>query len=360
MRWANEAGVGVLPLASGARLRPRREGGRPAGGWVALLTDRLSGIEIYEAADLTLTARAGTSMRKVDDALRANGQWAPFDPPHLHDRSLAGFVADGSSGPLWCGYGELRNHVLGMTVVTGDGRTLRLGGRVVKNVAGFDLVKPMTGSRGTLAVLTSVTLRAFPLPPEDLLLTCDGASVSELLPLALRVGTAPVLPVSCVVADADTRRLLVRLHGAASTVAADRVTLQAHLGRELQAAEPADAGALLEVIRDHASGADTVVEASVRPSRLQELLRAAEHLPTEAIVVDTYAGRVRLGLAAVDAAELGRFTSKADELGGAVAMHRASRGQSASAGSEPSADESALVGRLRDAFDPRGVLWPAR
>ena len=163
MRWATANGVGVLPIASGARLRPRRAAS-DARRWVILRTDRLAGVEIYEAADLTLTAGAGTPMRDLDGALRANGQWAPFDPPHALERSLGGLVADATRGPLWTGYGELRNHVLGMTVVTGDGRLLRLGGRVVKNVAGFDLLKPMTGSRGALAVMTSVTVRAFPRP----------------------------------------------------------------------------------------------------------------------------------------------------------------------------------------------------
>ena len=158
MSWASAEGVGVVPAGSGRRLGPRTLSGR----FIVLTTDRITGIEIYEPADVTFTARAGTPVRAVDRELRVNGQWLPFDPPDILDRTLGGVVASGESGPLWMGYGEMRNHVLGMTVVTGDGRVLALGGRVVKNVAGFDLLKPMVGCVGRLAVITSVCMRAFP------------------------------------------------------------------------------------------------------------------------------------------------------------------------------------------------------
>src|SRR5680860_1056589 len=104
-----------------------------------LSTARMSGVEIYEPADLTLTAGAGTPLRELAEALAPHDQWLPFDPPDADGRTLGGLVAAGLSGPLAAGYGPLRNHVLGATVVCGDGRVLRLGGRVVKNVAGFDL-----------------------------------------------------------------------------------------------------------------------------------------------------------------------------------------------------------------------------
>lgn len=357
MRWASVEGVGVLPLASGARLRPRP--GDATGRWVVLRTDRLSEIEEYEAADLTLTAGAGTPMARIDSALRANGQWAPFDPPLVLERSLGGLVADAASGPLWTGYGELRNHVLGATVVTGDGRVLRLGGRVVKNVAGFDLLKPMTGSRGSLAVMTAVTLRAFPVPGVDQLLTVRGASVGELLPLALRTGTAPVLPVSCLVTDAGDPTLVVRLHGAPSTVAADRGTIESHVGVSFEVETADGAAELLARARDHAMGA-VVVEASARPSRVASLLTAAEALVPSGTVIDGYGGRVRLALRSVSEEALRSFTAQVEKLGGAVGIVRATPPSLSAAASVPSPDEAALVDRLRHAFDPEGVLWPAR
>jgi glycolate oxidase FAD binding subunit len=141
LRWADSEGVGVLPIGEGDRVAPVA-----SGRFVALSTERLSGIEIYEPADLTFTAGAGTAISTIVEALSPHDQWMPFDPPDVSRRSLGGLVALGESGPLWAGYGALRNHVLGMTIATGDGRVLRLGGRVVKNVAGFDLLKPMVAS----------------------------------------------------------------------------------------------------------------------------------------------------------------------------------------------------------------------
>jgi len=129
LRWAAANDIGVLPVGSAARTAPPRRDGR----FVVLSTDRLTGMEIYEPADVTLTAKGGTPLEEISDALRAHRQWLPFDPPGAAGRTLAGLVATGESGPVATGYGELRNHVLGATVVCGDGRVLRLGGRVVKD-----------------------------------------------------------------------------------------------------------------------------------------------------------------------------------------------------------------------------------
>ena len=149
--WAAQEDLGVLAVASGSHADPVSDG-----RFVALDTSLLSGIEEYEPADLTITAGAGTRFATVDDALRENGQWAPFDPPAARDRSMGGLVSEAAHGSLWAGYGALKNHVLGATVVTGDGRVLRLGGKVVKNVAGYDLLRSVVGGRGRLCVLTSV------------------------------------------------------------------------------------------------------------------------------------------------------------------------------------------------------------
>jgi glycolate oxidase FAD binding subunit len=365
LEWASREGVGVLPVASGRRLRPAvhaPEGG--SGRWIALASERLSGIEIYEPADLTLTAGAGTSMGAVVAALEEHGQFPPFDPPAVEDRTLAGLVADGASGPLWTGYGELRNHVLGMTVVTGDGRVLRLGGRVVKNVAGFDLLKPMTGSGGSLGMIVSVCLRAFPRPNEDRLLVVSGTAVSALLDTAMAVGTAPVLPVSCVLhvpgGQADEATLLVRLHGATPTVDADQRTLESHVGLTFEVRSGAPAEALLRSARDGGTSGAVVIEASARPSRMPALWPAVREAGPADMVIDTYGGRVRASFPELDAAGAGRLTRAFEDQGGALRVVRAGEPAVAAAGSRPSDDQLVLTDRLRTAFDPEGVLWPAR
>ena len=367
LRWASTDGVGVLPLCS-ARHVSLASAAQEGRSWIGVATDRLTGIEIYEAADLTVTAGAGTPMSTVDSALRENRQWAPFDPPELLTRSLGGLASDSAHGPLWMGYGELRNHILGMTVVTGDGRLLRLGGRVVKNVAGFDLLKPMTGSRGSLAVITSVTLRAFPEPAEDRVLTLSAATAEELFDAALHVGTAPVLPVSCVVTDASRpadsaaagASLVVRLHGARTTVDADQRTLETHIGSKFDVITPEQRSALLGRVGDRGAHSPVCLEASARPSRLGALWRALNALDPIAFGIDSYAGLARVGLSEATPTTVSALTEAVEELGGAVRVVRAPTADLRRLGSRPSADEAGIIDRLRDAFDPEGVLWPAR
>lgn len=356
MDWATREGVGVLPMASGRRVGAVARDGR----YVALVTERLTGIEEYEAANLTLTAGAGTRFSTIAEALAEHGQWAPFDPPHVSARSLGGLLATGDSGPLATGYGHLRNHVLGATVVTGDGRVLRLGGKVVKNVAGFDVLKAVVGSRGTLAVVTSATVRAFPEPQEDRALGLDADSAGELLDVALEVGTAPVLPASCVVVDGaapDGRaRLIVRLHGARETVDADRRSLERHLavGLRILDLDPSK-------VRDHATDHDVVVVASARPSRLGGLLDAVEAIRPEAVFIDSYAGHVRAGLSHVAAESLEDLRRRFEAEGGAVRIRSRLVDPAIRAmGSRPTAGEERLTRRLEAAFDPGEVLWPCR
>jgi glycolate oxidase FAD binding subunit len=358
LEWASEKGIGVLPICSGTRAPTV-----PSGRYVALSTERLSGIEIYEPADLTLTAGAGSAVSDIEEALRPNGQWMPFDPPHVVRRSLGGLVALGESGPLWAGYGSLRNHVLGMTIVTGDGRELRLGGRVVKNVAGFDLLKPMVGSRGRLGIVTSVCLRVFPLPEVEGVFVVTGEDLATLAMLALRVGTAPVLPVSCVLVDdiGESRGagLVIRLHGAAPTVDSDRGTLEKHLERVL---EPVSAeGDLVARVRDHGAEAAIWIEATVLPSRLSEALASIHRLGPAATAVDTYAARIRAGVEAVDQEVLSNVRASIERLGGTLRVTKEPDQEVAtSAESEPRAETEDLTARIVEAFDPEAVLWPAR
>jgi glycolate oxidase FAD binding subunit len=360
VRWASANGAGIAVVASGARLRTARRLERP---FVLLCTDRLSGIEVYEPADLTLTAKAGTSMTALASELRANRQWLPYDPPRVDARSLGGLVATGESGPLWMGYGELRNHVLGLTLVTGDGRTLELGGRVVKNVAGFDLPKPVVGSRGRLGVITSVCVRAFPMPVCERVLVLSADSAAALLPVARAVGTAPLMPVSCVLVAGPGRaapaRLLVRLHGAEPTVDADEKTLARHCGVSFdRAQDPSD---LLVSARDHASAGDLMLGVSVLPSRLGEALAALTELHGDIwLLADTYRGSLRVTAERSDAKAVGRVRARVEALGGSLSA-RAAKGVdvevSASSVPPPAA---ALAKGLEQVFDPNGVLWPCR
>lgn len=366
MSWAGGEGVGVVPAGSGRRLGPRTMAGR----FIVLASDRLTGMEIYEPADVTFTAKAGTPMRDLARDLHANGQRLPLDPPDVLGRTLGGLVASGETGPLWMGYGDIRNHVLGVTVVTGDGRVLKLGGRVVKNVAGFDLVKPMVGSRGSLAVITSVCMRAFPEPAVDRSLILRAGEVGELVSTALAIGTAPVMPVSSVLRSGDLAlgggaALVVRLHGAEATVGADQRALEAHAGVtfEVGGDEEGPGGTVRSDDTSRGRGADaaTVLRVSVLPSRLREAVAALGSLGVAHVAIDSYAARLRIGSPGFERERIHDLGRLIEGLGGALSIERAPVGADvAGLASEPSPEEVELASRLRTVFDPKGTLWRRR
>ncbi len=358
LNGAADEGVQVMPIGTGVDQRPvpRPEGLR------TLDTSALGGIESYEPADLTFTAGAGVTLAEIDDALGQHDQWLPFDPARAPERTLGGIVATGATGGLWAGYGSPRDHILGATVVTGDGTPLRLGGRVMKNVAGFDLLRLIIGSRGSLAVVTSATVRVFPRPAVDRLFVLEG-SEDEMMALAQRLGSAPLLPAAAtVVSDAQGgARLLLRVHGPEAGVKADAAAFAHHLGRSLSAVEPADASALVERARDNTPGAGGGISlrAAALPGRFAELgqtLRDA--LPGATFAADPLSGRVRAAAGSMDASELGTLRQAVETMGGTLILTGAPAGVASEVGiyGRPR-DDLGLALALRDRFDRRGVLW---
>ena len=143
------------------------DAGRPVRATETLSTRELSGITEYVPGDLTLTARAGTTLGEIREATAAHGQWLALDPSGSDDGTIGATIATASAGPLVTFFGAPRDLVLGVEFVTGAGVVARGGGRVVKNVAGFDLTRLLTGSWGTLGVITEVTVRLHARPEAD-------------------------------------------------------------------------------------------------------------------------------------------------------------------------------------------------
>jgi glycolate oxidase FAD binding subunit len=358
LQWAGEAGVAVVPVGTGAHVNPRR----PSGAYIALTARRLSSVEIYEPDDLTMTAGAGALVRDLSREMDPHRQWLPFDPPDVQNRTLGGLAASGLTGPLSAAYGPIRNHVLGATVVCGDGRVLRLGGRVVKNVAGFDVLKPVVGSRGDLAVITSVTVRLFPVPAVDRVLMLDAPDVAELVAAARATATAPILPASIVLTSgAGSARLLVRLHGAAATVDAEQRRLEIHAGVAFQAADGTDGMDVALAARDSGLGAGVRVRLWALPSRLGELLDLATAVPDASTLADACGGSVTVSVPEVgpDAeATFAELRAEVEALGGGTrALQLPSDLDPAAINSEASRAEAELAGRVRFAFDPDNALW---
>jgi glycolate oxidase FAD binding subunit len=180
------------------------------------------GILSYEPKELVITARGGTPLKELEAALAEQGQMLPFEPPYFGaNATLGGTIATGLSGPRRPYTGSARDFVLGVRLLNGKGEILRFGGEVMKNVAGYDLSRLMTGAMGTLGVILDVSLKVLPLPAREItLVSCsDSASaIKRFNELASRP-----LPLSAAACDAE--HAYIRLSGAQTAVDAARKTL---------------------------------------------------------------------------------------------------------------------------------------
>jgi glycolate oxidase FAD binding subunit len=151
----------VLPYGNGSKLS---WGGLAAGIRIALSTQKLAQVIDHAVGDLTITVEAGARFRQVEDRLAGAGQTLGIDPAYADIATIGGIVATADTGSLRQCYGSVRDRVLGISFLRSDGQVAKAGGRVVKNVAGYDLMKLFTGSYGTLGILSQITLRVYPLP----------------------------------------------------------------------------------------------------------------------------------------------------------------------------------------------------
>ncbi|HEX5177661.1 MAG TPA: FAD-binding protein, partial [Chthoniobacteraceae bacterium] len=165
-------------LAVGARTKPRLS---EIDASTTLISTRcLSGIIEYDPGEFTFTALAGTRLDEIMSALAEKGQYLPFDPMLVQaGATLGGTVASGLSGPGRFRFGGIRDFILGVRFVDGTGRVLRLGGKVVKNAAGFDLPKFFVGSLGRFGVLAEITFKVFPRPAHTLTLQLEVNGVAD-------------------------------------------------------------------------------------------------------------------------------------------------------------------------------------
>ena len=180
-------------------------------------TTPCEGIVDYDPTELVMTVRAGTRLAHVERTLRAQGQMLACEPPRFgEEATIGGFVAAGLSGPRRPYAGAVRDIVLGVRMLDGKGDDLAFGGRVMKNVAGFDVARLMTGALGTLGILIEVSLRCVPMPKAETTRVFQ-CSADEAIRLTNEWGGKP-LPITATAYHAG--RLAVRLSGAAPAVEA--------------------------------------------------------------------------------------------------------------------------------------------
>jgi glycolate oxidase subunit GlcD len=194
LRAAERERLSVFPVGACVQ-RDLRDDALPAHA-VALKTTRMARLIEHEPADLVATAEAGMTLADFNREVGRAGQWLPLDPPGGDAATLGGIVATGATGAQGLGYGAARSYVLGMKVALAGGRVIRVGGRVVKNVAGYDLCKLFNGSQGTLGVILELTFKLRPRPRREATLVARSKDLGQLLEASRSLVASQLLPVA--------------------------------------------------------------------------------------------------------------------------------------------------------------------
>jgi glycolate oxidase FAD binding subunit len=388
VQWALGQGKAIEVVGQGTK----RTIGRPAQTDLTLDLSALSGVTLYEPEELVLTARAGTTIATIEALIGAKKQQLAFEPMDygpllgggaVSGGSIGGALAVNLSGPRRLRAGAARDHFLGFIAVSGRGETFKSGGRVVKNVTGYDLCKLMAGSWGTLAIMTEVTVKVLPLPETETTLAVlglDDASAIRAMAAAMgtscEVSAAAHLPVTVVrripIAEAtgDGRALtLLRLEGVAPSVDHRKTALHVAIQDfgEVAICDQMVSRGLWRAIRDvtvfawNRTGAEQPLwRISTAPAKGAELARLIG--PETELMFDWAGGLLWALLPQTDDAGAAMVRRAVATCGGHATLIRApAAARAAAAVFEPQdAGLAALTRRVKEGFDPKGVLNPGR
>ncbi len=383
IRWALSEEKPLELVGQGTK----RALGRPGQTDLTLDLSGLSGVTLYEPAELVLSARAGTPLAEIETLLADNNQELGFEPldygPLLGGEAgqgtLGGVIAANLSGPRRIKAGAARDHFLGVSVVTGRGETVKSGGRVVKNVTGYDLCKLFAGSWGTLGAMTDVTVKVLPRAETEVTVIVQGlddARAGEAMAAAMGspcdVSAAAHLPDHIASFFAGVPKpeatTALRLEGHAPSVAHRKETLRALMQPfgpvEILAAEQSHA--LWRDVRDvrpfTLGGARerAVWRISVPPARGHEI--AAAVTPAAQMFYDWAGGLIWLAMPYAAEPGAAAIHEAVAAIGGHATLIRADAAVRAAVDvfQPESAGVRALSRRVKESFDPKGVLNPGR
>lgn len=333
-----------------------RDAGPPVVATRTLSLGALSGVIAYVPGDLTITAWAGTTLAELAHVTAAHGQWLGLDPAGDRTGTIGATLATASAGPLAHAFGTPRDLVLGLDNITGYGELVKPGGRVVKNVAGFDLVRLFTGSWGTLGAITSATLRLRALPVHDVTLAIpvpDAVALGVLI-MSLRRDTLSLL--ACEWVDGATARaldisdgsdvLLLRLGGSDAFVRGQRAVLDSIA--TCRPCDPATWGRLSALDRDATAVIRLSGSVSALPDRIARIRAELGGAQTVALHANVARGIVRVIVSGdASAVRVALQQRLPDE------QRIVERLPSAWWAAEPDPFTTGLSGRIRAAFDPQ-------
>jgi len=345
-------------------------------------TRTLTGIPLYAPKELVLTARAGMSVPEIERRLGTEGQHLIAEPPDLSAlfgtrgvATIGGTLATNLSGPRRVAWGAMRDHVLGIRAVNGAGEIIRSGGRVLKNVTGLDLCKLLTGSHGTLGVITEITLKVLPAPERVGTLALTGltprqavAALSAALGSPYSVSGAAYLPPTAAArAGLTDATALIRIEESANSVAYRTEKLRGELAAEFGPADILDdafSRALWRQIRDARvldAGDGAIWRVSVRPSRGPDVLEAVVGAVEANCFMDWGGGLIWIAAEPTQAAHRA-VTDAARAAAGTWMLLRAPDALRAAVDVVPPEAPAlaAITRRVKAALDPAGVLNPGR
>ena len=392
VQWALAEGKTVEIVGHGSK----RAIGRPAQTDLTLDLSTLTGVTLYEPEELVLSAKSGTPLAEIEALLAANGQQLAFEPMDYAGifggvagrGTIGGVLAANVSGPRRIKSGAGRDHFLGFCAVSGRGETFKSGGRVVKNVTGYDLCKLIAGSWGTLAAMTEVTIKVLPRPETEQTLVVRGlepARAIEAMTSAmgsscdvsgaahLPAGVAVRVEAGDIAADAVTA---LRLEGFSPSVAERKRMLEALMQPfgELATLEAPASRALWAAVRDVAPFAADRSNRSARqdeqplwristaPSRGAELAAMIASAAQAQMFYDWAGGLIWVALGACDDVGAALVQRAVAATGGHATLARAPASVRAAIDvfAPQDAAVAALTKRVKESFDPRGVLNPGR
>ncbi len=380
MESASARGVAVVPAGFGAHLGL---GAPPRQPFLALSLASLNALVDHQPANMTLTAEAGACLTRLQAVVAGAGQWLPVEPPFPDRTSVGGLISADLSGPSRFSQGTVRDLLIGVTVVRADGSVAKSGGRVVKNVAGYDLGKLYCGALGTLGVIVEATfkLRTLPEARAVVRVTCgDMAGAEGLLG---RIRTAPLEPsfielVARLPAAGSGYAVVVGFAGAEEDVADQAATLSSLVGGDdrLEELSEQEGGAVVAELRDTPALGEPVLglKVSVLPARVAAFMTALEdegarNGSTMAVQAHAGNGIIRVRVSPPDDRDLRGWTSAAVDrmraaatgLGGTLVVERASPDVKPVLdlwGGPPEGLE--LMKSIKRTLDPKGVLSPGR
>lgn len=364
MREAHSLGLKVAPRGSGSK--PDR--GNPAAR-IDLVLDlsRLNRVIEHASGDLTVTVEAGVRLEELEVELAKAGQFLALDPPFAG--TVGGLIATGDSGPRRLRYGGVRDQLLGVKFVRADGVVARGGGKVVKNVAGYDLPKLFTGALGTLGVITEAVFRLYALPASSATVVVAGCSPLEARVMSAQVIDSPLVPTMIDYASMDgITCLAVRFEGPARSVIGQSARLRAMFGKGqvLRGSKEREAWDWIGMI----VGSPTLARLVAPASEIGRLLDRAQDLSNaEAMRVIVRGhmghGHALLGWVREDNARLGALLlalrREAEATGGNLLLWRGPDELREVVEAWGDAGEGIeLMRRIKKEFDPHRTLNPGR